>query len=451
VSTNHEAMDDALLLALIEVHLELDDDSRLSPREPREVDPAGLIARFHERVAREEAQAQMLLAHSIEAALTMGDDERFAAGSPSVGEVAHARAAAWTVPAAAPAGAGGDDAGSVGRPSARLFDVAAMLELASSGLRRAVGRSDAPPLPTRYLLPAAPRVRAVETTPSLGPPELAAVWDWQSSIASLRPDSIQLSLAAPPRLHVDESGHLRWQDDGRVAGSLKPAPAGNKPAPSQQEPRVLNDPSQGEQGSATYRVRRRIKSIFDFVAAALTLVVLSPLLLLTAIVIRVTSRGPALFTQPRVGHNGKVFRIIKFRTMYQNAEWRLAESLDNHDLERGVLRKMATDPRLTPVGRLLRRFSINEFPQLINVLNGSMSIVGPRPPLPNEACRYGQTLRRRLRVKPGLTGLWQISGRGDLCWEEAVLFDLRYIDEWSLRLDAKIIWNTFRALKTGAH
>ena len=451
MSTNHEAMDDALLLALIDAHLELDDDSRLRPLEPRDVDPAGLISRFQERVAREEQHAQLLLAYSLDAALTMGDDERFAVGSPSVGEVAHARAVAWTMPAAAPASLAGEDAVSVGRPLPRLFDVAAIMELASSGLRRAVGRSDALLLPTRYLLPAAPRVRAVETTPSLGPPELAAVWDWQSSIASLRPDAIQLSFAAPPRLHVGESGQLRWQRDRTVGGSREPAPRGYEPAPSQRTPRLLNDPSPGENESATYRVRRRIKSVFDLVAAALALVVLSPLLLLIAVVVRLTSRGPALFTQPRVGQNGKVFRIIKFRTMYENAEWRLAESLDNHDLERGVLRKMTIDPRLTPVGRLLRRLSINEFPQFINVLNGSMSIVGPRPPLPNEACRYGHTLQRRLRVKPGLTGLWQVSGRGDLCWEEAVLLDLRYIDEWSLRLDAKIIWSTFRALPIGAY
>ncbi len=450
MSTDHHAMDDALLLALIEAQLDLDDDSRLGHLDPGPVDPAALVERFHARVAREEAQAALLLAQSIDAALEMSDDERFAVGSPSVGEVARARAALLVALGAEPVDVRGHDAASVGRPLTRLFDFGAALELASAGLRRAVGLHNSPPVPTSYLVPAAPRVRAVETAPLLGPPELAAVWDWQSSMASQRPDAVRSALGVPPRVQVDASGHLRWRHDIAASGPADVTDSADLPALDEQAVGPA-DVAPGGCRSGTYGARRMIKSVFDIAAAALALAVLSPLLVLIAVVIRVTSRGPALFTQQRVGRYGKVFRIIKFRTMYENADWRLAESLDNHDLERGVLRKMAPDPRVTPVGRLLRRFTVDEVPQFINVLTGSMSIVGPRPPLPHEACRYGATLRQRLRVKPGLTGLWQVSGRGDLCWEDAVPLDLRYINEWSLKLDAEIIWRTFRAMTVGAH
>lgn len=258
------------------------------------------------------------------------------------------------------------------------------------------------------------------------------------------------ALSVPPRVHVNASGHLCWRYDIAAAGAADITASGDLAALDERTVGAT-DSTADDCRSGTYTARRMIKSVFDIAAAALALIVLSPLLILIAVVIRLSSRGPALFMQPRVGRNGKVFRIIKFRTMYENADWRLAESLDNHDLERGMLRKMALDPRVTPVGRLLRRFSLNELPQFINVLIGSMSIVGPRPPLPHEACRYGYTLRQRLRVKPGITGLWQVHGRGQLCWEEAVLLDLRYINEWSLRLDAEILWKTFGALTVGAY
>jgi lipopolysaccharide/colanic/teichoic acid biosynthesis glycosyltransferase len=152
-----------------------------------------------------------------------------------------------------------------------------------------------------------------------------------------------------------------------------------------------------------------------------------------------------LFRQTRVGANGEHYTIFKFRSMVADADARLQELLA-HNEGSGLLFKMRHDPRVTPVGRWLRRFSLDELPQLLNVLTGSMSLVGPRPPLPHEVERYDTSIRRRLLVKPGLTGLWQISGRSDLSWEESVRLDLRYVENWSLALDLLILWKTASAV-----
>jgi lipopolysaccharide/colanic/teichoic acid biosynthesis glycosyltransferase len=166
----------------------------------------------------------------------------------------------------------------------------------------------------------------------------------------------------------------------------------------------------------------------------------------------VDDRGPALFTQTRVGKDGRVFRIYKFRTMVVDAEQRKAQlmALNDHD---GVLFKLRHDPRITKVGAYLRQWSIDELPQLINVLSGQMSLVGPRPALPDEAARYAEHVRRRLVVKPGLTGLWQVNGRSNLNWEESVRLDLRYVENWSFALDMQIMWKTFSVLvrRSGAY
>jgi exopolysaccharide biosynthesis polyprenyl glycosylphosphotransferase len=191
-----------------------------------------------------------------------------------------------------------------------------------------------------------------------------------------------------------------------------------------------------------------VKSSFDVVCAALSLIILAPFLLVVAAAVRFTSQGPALFRQTRVGRNGETFTILKFRTMYSGAERRLAELLDHNDSEGGVLFKMHNDPRITPIGRVLRRLSVDELPQLINVLTGAMSLVGPRPPLPSEVSRYGARTRRRLLVKPGITGLWQVSGRSNLSWEDSISLDLNYVENWSLALDTKVLFATARAVLT---
>ncbi|HEX5740567.1 MAG TPA: sugar transferase [Pilimelia sp.] len=190
---------------------------------------------------------------------------------------------------------------------------------------------------------------------------------------------------------------------------------------------------------------RVVKEVFDRVAAALLLAVGAPVLVGIAVAIRLTSRGPVLFRQVRVGRTGRPFRIYKFRSMYLDAEARLAEMRHLNEYD-GVLFKMRDDPRVTPVGRWLRRLSLDELPQLLNVLRGDMSLVGPRPPLPEEVAVYPDDMRRRLAVKPGMTGLWQVSGRSDLPWEEAVRLDLRYVENWSLTLDLVILLRTVTAV-----
>jgi lipopolysaccharide/colanic/teichoic acid biosynthesis glycosyltransferase len=154
------------------------------------------------------------------------------------------------------------------------------------------------------------------------------------------------------------------------------------------------------------------------------------------------------YKQKRVGKDGKEFTIVKFRTMISNAD-KLVADLSEHNEGAGLLFKMRNDPRVTKVGSILRRYSVDELPQLFNVLTGAMSLVGPRPPLPEETANYGPDVRRRLLVKPGVTGLWQVSGRSDLSWDEAVRLDLRYVEDWSLALDAVILWKTFRAVLSG--
>jgi exopolysaccharide biosynthesis polyprenyl glycosylphosphotransferase len=194
--------------------------------------------------------------------------------------------------------------------------------------------------------------------------------------------------------------------------------------------------------------KRLIKSGFDRSAAALALAVLLPVLAALALIIRLSDRGPALFKQMRVGKDGRQFLVYKFRTMVVDAERQQAQLLALNDGD-GVLFKMRNDPRITPLGRWLRRRSLDELPQLINVLKGDMSLVGPRPALPDEAGAYADHVRRRLAVKPGITGLWQVNGRSDLSWDEAVRLDVSYVENWSFVLDLQILWKTWSAVARG--
>ncbi len=191
-----------------------------------------------------------------------------------------------------------------------------------------------------------------------------------------------------------------------------------------------------------------IKSAFDRAVAASALALLLPLFLLTAAAIKLSDGGPAFFRQTRVGKDGKTFTLCKFRTMVVGAEHRQAELLVRNDSD-GVLFKMRQDPRVTRIGRWLRRHSLDELPQLLNVLAGDMSLVGPRPALPDETNAYGYHVRRRLAVKPGITGLWQVNGRSDLPWDEAVRLDVRYVENWSFVLDLQILWKTWSAVWHG--
>jgi exopolysaccharide biosynthesis polyprenyl glycosylphosphotransferase len=192
-----------------------------------------------------------------------------------------------------------------------------------------------------------------------------------------------------------------------------------------------------------------VKDLFDRCAAAAALIMLAPLMAVLALTIRLHDRGPALFTQVRVGKDGRAFRIYKFRTMVVDAEQRKQELQAAHSRDH-VLFKLRRDPRVTAIGAHLRRWSVDELPQLINVFLGDMSLVGPRPALPDEADKYAEHVRRRLVVKPGLTGLWQVNGRSDLSWDESVRLDLRYVENWSFALDLQILWKTVSVLLRGS-
>ena len=186
------------------------------------------------------------------------------------------------------------------------------------------------------------------------------------------------------------------------------------------------------------------KHVVDRLGSILLLLVVSPLLIGLAVGVKLDG-GPVFFRQARVGRHGDVFTMLKFRSMVVDAEAKLAELAAGNE-GAGPLFKLKHDPRITGFGAFLRRYSLDELPQLFNVLGGSMSLVGPRPPLPMEVATYERDAQRKLLVKPGLTGLWQISGRSDLTWEQSVRLDLRYVENWNLALDALILWKTIGAV-----
>lgn len=194
-----------------------------------------------------------------------------------------------------------------------------------------------------------------------------------------------------------------------------------------------------------------LKRSVDILASLLLIVLLSPLLAILAMIVRLTSSGPVLFRQNRIGLRGKEFTMLKFRSMVVDAE-DLLENLQRQRREQGIdagneiLFKMKNDPRVTPVGRFMRKYSLDELPQLFNVFAGAMSLVGPRPPLPSEVELYATHVHRRFLVKPGVTGLWQVSGRSSLSWEDSVRLDLSYVENWSLMSDALIVARTVKTV-----
>ena len=195
-------------------------------------------------------------------------------------------------------------------------------------------------------------------------------------------------------------------------------------------------------------VQDGVKRAMDLVLAGAALVALAPLLLVVAVAVKVTSKGPVFFKQVRVGLRGRHFEMYKFRSMVADAEQRLAELKDKNE-QAGPVFKMARDPRITPIGRILRTFSIDELPQLFNILRGEMTIVGPRPPVPREVSQYEPWQRRRLSVRPGLTCLWQVQGRNRIGFDEWMLLDLQYVDQWSFTKDASLIGRTIPVVVTG--
>lgn len=193
------------------------------------------------------------------------------------------------------------------------------------------------------------------------------------------------------------------------------------------------------------RTQRWLKRMFDIILSAVLIVLTAPVMAAVALLIRRDSPGPILFRQQRVGLHGSNFAVLKFRTMVVDADQRLAEIAHLNESD-GLLFKMKRDPRVTTVGRILRRYSFDEIPQFFNVLRGEMSVVGPRPPLPSETQGYDHRTSRRLLVRPGITGLWQISGRSDLSWEDSVRLDLSYVENWSMMSDLVIAAGTAKAV-----
>lgn len=189
-----------------------------------------------------------------------------------------------------------------------------------------------------------------------------------------------------------------------------------------------------------------LKRTFDFVGSALLLLVLAPVLIVIAVAVKLTSNGPVFYRQERIGQNGEPFHMLKFRSMREHADDQLAELLDAQGTSDTPLFKVENDPRVTSIGRFLRKHSLDEFPQLFNVLMGSMSLVGPRPQRAGEVALYDDAARRRLLLKPGMSGLWQVGGRSSLGWEDAIRLDLYYVENWSMTGDLVILWRTVKAV-----
>ncbi|MFI7545174.1 sugar transferase [Actinoplanes sp. NPDC049599] len=240
--------------------------------------------------------------------------------------------------------------------------------------------------------------------------------------------------------------------EARLAGELMPAESILYVRQPEEEFFSENDRLLQQAEAVPRTLWRKAKPAFDYLAGVALLVLSAPLMLVIASIVRLGSPGRALFRQSRVGLDGRPFTIYKFRTMYGDAEARLAALRHLNDYD-GVLFKLRADPRVTPFGQFLRRYSLDELPQLFNVIRGDMSLVGPRPPLPREVVHYSDTMRRRLLVKPGMTGLWQVMGRSDLSWEQSINLDLAYVDSGTLAMDLSILLRTptamFRA--TGAY
>jgi lipopolysaccharide/colanic/teichoic acid biosynthesis glycosyltransferase len=199
---------------------------------------------------------------------------------------------------------------------------------------------------------------------------------------------------------------------------------------------------------AAPRWKLGVKRAFDIAGAALALLLLSPVLAAVSLAVAVSSRGPILFKQERIGRNGEPFTFWKFRSMYRDAEERRA-ALRAVNEKSGPIFKIRNDPRMTPIGRMLRRWSLDELPQFVHVLTGQMSLVGPRPPLPHEVDEYDERAWGRLRAKPGITCIWQVSGRSDLDFDTWISMDLEYIQEWSLGLDLRLLAATVPAVLSG--
>lgn len=275
-------------------------------------------------------------------------------------------------------------------------------------------------------------------------PVLGDLQDVPATIGEFRIDTLVLGADC---LSAQELRRLRWRIEP-LGTQLLLAPNVADLEPSRVAMTHIGGTPMLDLASGPSRTTIIAKQVFDQVVGLMLLLLASVVLVPAMVAVRVSSRGPATFRQTRVGEDGVPFVMYKLRTMYLDAEDRLADLLEHSD-GNDVLFKMKHDPRVTRVGRILRRLSIDELPQLWNVCRAQMSLVGPRPPLPSEVADYDDLAYHRLWVKPGLTGLWQVSGRSDLSWQESIRLDLRYVDNWSVGMDLTILARTAWAVIGG--
>lgn len=274
-------------------------------------------------------------------------------------------------------------------------------------------------------------------------PETQAILD---AIERCEADAVAIS--AGVQLHPITLRQLGWELANRNVGLIMAPALTDIAGPRIHTQQVAGLPLIHVTTPTLEAGQRVAKRLFDAAVSAGLIVLSSPLLAVLAVLVKLDSPGPILFRQERVGFEGAPFKMLKFRSMVVDAEARLAEHADRNE-GNGVLFKIRNDPRITRIGGFLRRYSLDELPQLFNVLSGSMSLVGPRPPLPKEVLAYEQDVRRRLLVKPGVTGLWQVSGRSNLSWQDSVRLDLYYVENWSLAGDLIILLRTARAVLGG--
>jgi exopolysaccharide biosynthesis polyprenyl glycosylphosphotransferase len=288
-----------------------------------------------------------------------------------------------------------------------------------------------------------PSSQPARTTPK-GVPVVGTTAETASSVLAEKADMVVFTEGAFPS--ATDFRRIAWDLEGHQvqmavvpslsdisSGRMAMRPVGGLPLVHVEQPQSLG-------------ASRGLKRAFDFVGATLLLLLAAPVMIVFAIATKLQDGGPVLFRQTRVGREGELFECLKFRSMVVDAEAKLSSITHLNQNADGVLFKAQRDPRITKVGAFMRRYSIDELPQLINVVNGDMSLVGPRPALPAEVRRYVPDVQRRLHVRPGMTGLWQVSGRSDLSWDDTVRLDLYYVDNWSIVQDLSIMAKTIHAV-----
>jgi exopolysaccharide biosynthesis polyprenyl glycosylphosphotransferase len=306
-------------------------------------------------------------------------------------------------------------------------------------------------LPIAAYMPGAPEGQAFELESGL--PVLGNRPEARSIIAAIEACGADaVAVSAGVQLHPQTLRHLGWELASRNVGLIMAPALTDIAGPRIHTQQVAGLPLIHVTTPTLEGGQRVAKRLFDVIVAGALIVLAAPIMVIVVLLIKADSRGPVLFKQVRVGIEGTHFNMLKFRSMVVDAEDQLAE-LSHRNEGNGILFKIKNDPRITRVGGVLRKYSLDELPQLFNIVAGSMSLVGPRPPLPREVEAYEQDVRRRLLVKPGLTGLWQVSGRSNLSWQDSVRLDLYYVENWSLAGDLLIILRTVRAVfhSTGAY